>query len=279
MPTVLITGCSSGFGRSITLDLLAHGWTAIATVRRAEDEAALRAAVTGAASARLDIVPCDITNAADVARLGQRAAAVSATLDGLVNNAGTAFPGPLETLPIADLRAQLDVNVIGHVAVTQAVLPLLRAGRGAIVNISSVGGRMATPVLGAYNASKFALEALSDALRLELEPFGVRVVVVQPGGSPTGIWRTSLDRVQNENGASGRLDEYAALIAAVRRQAELTAQTGFPPEALATLVRTILTTPRPRARYGFPKHVARRIAIARVLPDRLRDWLIRRALR
>jgi NAD(P)-dependent dehydrogenase (short-subunit alcohol dehydrogenase family) len=276
MPSVLITGCSTGFGRAAAVGLTREGWTVIATVRREADARDLTAAATGPGA--LHAICCDVTVADDVGRLGREAAAIAPALDGLVNNAGTAYPGPLELLPIEDLRSQLDVNIVGQLAVTQAVLPLLRQARGTIVNVSSIGGRRATPMLGAYNASKFALEGMSDALRMELAPFGVRVVVVEPGSSRTAIWRTSVGRADALT-ADVRAGDYARLTDVMRRMAASVEADGFPPEAFADLVRHILTTRRPKTRYPLGPGVGRAIAINRWLPDRLRDWLIRRRLR
>jgi NAD(P)-dependent dehydrogenase (short-subunit alcohol dehydrogenase family) len=276
VPTALVTGASSGFGRATALHLARAGWTVIAPVRREEDAASLGAMTTPAGSLR--VVRADVTTAVDVLRLGNETRAITDRLDGLVNNAGTAYPGPLELLPVDDLRAQFEVNVIGQLAVTQAVLPLVRQARGTIVNVSSIGGRRAMPMLGAYSASKFALEAMSDALRIELAPFGVKVVVIEPGGSPTAIWRTSLDRA-SALGDRPRADAYAPLIRVMRQTAETASETGFPPEEFAALVHRILTMARPRARYPLGPGVVRTIALLRLLPDRWLDGLIRRKLK
>jgi NAD(P)-dependent dehydrogenase (short-subunit alcohol dehydrogenase family) len=239
--TVVITGCSSGFGRATALRLAREQWRVFAAVRRDEDAAHLVAEAGSLAGGALVPVVCDITEADDVARLATIAGETT-SLDALVNNAGTAFPAPIERLPVDELRAQFEVNVFGHVAVTQALLPLLKRSRGTIVNVSSVGGRISTPMLGAYNASKFALEALSDVLRIELAPFGVRVVVIEPSASPTAIWRTGLSRTDQRDAG-----DYAPLSEAVRRLAGQSASSGFPPELFAATVSAILKTPRPRA--------------------------------
>ncbi|MEZ5316399.1 MAG: SDR family oxidoreductase [Vicinamibacterales bacterium] len=275
MSSALITGCSSGFGRVTAMRLVRDGWTVIATVRRDEDAEALRAEATGPGT--LHALRADVTSEGDVARLGREAATLAPVLHGLVNNAGTAYPGPLELLPVEDLRAQLDVNVVGQLAVTQAVLPLLRAAGGTIINVSSIGGRRATPMLGAYNASKFALEAMSDALRVELAPFGVKVTVIEPGGSSTAIWRTSVARADALPDHPHRGD-YARLEGAVRRLAAWAESDGFPPEAFADLVVRILAADRPKTRYPLGPGVGRAIAISHWLPDRVRDWLVRRRL-
>jgi len=280
VPLVTVTGCSSGFGRATTLHMLRQGWRVVATVRRDEDAASLHTEA-GAATARLAIVRCDITRAEDVATLGATVKTMAEAgkaphgLDALVNNAGTAFPAPVELLAPDDLRQQLDINVVGHVAVTQTLLPLLKRAKGVVINVSSVGGKVATPVLGAYNASKFALEALSDSLRVEVAPFGVRVVVIEPGGSPTAIWETSLQRARDLLTSPG---EYAPLLDAMQRHTGAV-QDGFPPEQFAQLVERIVRSPRPKPRYALPAGARRFLFLRRFISDRLFDRLIRRNLK
>jgi NAD(P)-dependent dehydrogenase (short-subunit alcohol dehydrogenase family) len=276
---VVITGCSSGFGRVTALRLARRGWQVVATVRSAEAEAALRAEAAAQGSAdQLAVVRCDITEAPDVARLAQAVAERTAALQALVNNAGTGYGGPIELLPLADVRRQLEVNVLGQVAVTQALLPLLKAARGTIVNVSSVGGRIAMPGMAPYHMSKFALEALSDSLRIEMAPFGVRVVVVEPGSSPTAIWDTSLSRAED---VLRRADEagYGRLAAAVAQSARAAGRHGFPPERFAALVERILASPRPAARYVMPGGMRLVIALRQIAPDWLWDRFLRWRLR
>lgn len=279
MKTVVITGCSTGLGRAAALHLAGRGWQVFATVRREADQASLLAeAAARGWQDRLRPVLCDITDAADVARLGREVLSAAPRLDGLVNNAGTGFPGPLELLPLDDLRAQLEINLIAQLAVTQALMPGLRAARGTIINVSSTGGRIAYPMLGAYHMSKFALEALSDVLRLELAPFGVKVVVIEPGASPTAIWETSLDRVAGGD-AARRMAEYAPLAETIRRLALAGAQRGFPPEDFAVLVERILSQRRPAPRYMLGRSVRWYVLARRLLPDRVWDAILRRMLR
>src|SRR5215204_7328953 len=178
--TVLVTGASTGIGHATVLHLRELGFDPIAAVRKNED--AERLAAQGARTARIDVTDADQIAAA-------REALGDEPLAGLVNNAGIAVAAPLEFLPIDRLRQQLEINLIGQVAVTQAFLPALRAARGRIVNVSSIGGRVALPLVGAYNMSKFALEAFSDSLRRELLSQGVDVIAVEPGGVRTPIWR------------------------------------------------------------------------------------------
>jgi len=272
--TVVITGCSSGFGRITALRLAREHWRVLATVRRHEDGTSLADEAASISGGQVIPIVCDITRADDVARLASVAGDTTESLDALVNNAGTAFPAPIEQLSIDDLRAQFEVNVIGHVAVTQALLPLLKRAPGTIVNVSSVAGRIATPMLGAYAASKFSLEAISDTLRLELAPSGVRVVVIEPSSSPTAIWQTSLARADQADPG-----EYAALGDSVRRMAQRGAASGFPPELFAATVSKILNMPRPRARYAIPAAAGRQLRLHWLLPQAWWDRLVRRALK
>jgi NAD(P)-dependent dehydrogenase (short-subunit alcohol dehydrogenase family) len=275
--TILITGCSSGFGRATAFHLAQRGWRVLAVVRKTGDAESLRREATEK-NVSVEPLLCAITDDAQVAELGRAVAALTPTLDALLNNAGTAYPGPLELLPLAELRAQLEVNVVAHIAVTQALLPLLRAARGTILNVSSMGGKMAFPVTGAYHASKFALEALSDSLRLELAPFGVKVVVIEPGGSPTAIWKTG---EQNARAlyTGGKAEAYRGLIARYARLATASARDGFPPEQFAALVERVLATPQPRARYSLPWRTTLNLLARRFLPDAVWDRLMRNLFR
>lgn len=281
MPKVIvITGCSSGFGRVTALHLAQQGWSVFATVRKEADQASLLAEATNrSCAASLTPVLCDITNPEQVAALEQTVAEATPRLDALLNNAGTAFPAPLELIALDELRSQLEVNVVGQVAVTQALLPLLKAARGTIINVTSVGGRVAMPVIGAYNASKFAMEALSDVLRVELAPFGVRVVVIEPGGSATAIWETSQNRAARLTQQDGDHNPYAPLIATIQNYFKREAARGFPPQLFADTVLKILNQPHPRTRYPIPGQVGRMIRLRTLLPDWLWDRTLRRSLR
>lgn len=273
--SIVITGCSTGFGRAAALRLARAGWRVFATVRTEAAAAAL------GAEAGTNLVPvvCDITRAADVEHLRAVVSAETAALDALVNNAGTGYPGPLALLPLDEVRAQLEVNTVAHLGVTQALLPLLRATPGTLINVSSVGGRVAFPLNGAYHMSKWALEAMSDVLRVELAPFGVRVVVIEPGSSPTAIWDTSLARATGRDGQPRDWGEYAPLAASVERAARAGAARGFPPEDFGALVQEIVTRRRPRTRYVLGRDAARLIWLRRWLPDGVWDWGVRRVLR
>jgi len=266
---ILVTGASSGIGRATALELARRGATVYAGVRDPAAGEALGPAVTP--------VRLDVTDAGQVAA----AAAGLARLDGLVNNAGIAITGPLEHLPLDEVRHQLEVNALGQLAVIQACLPALRAARGRIVNMSSISGRVAFPMYGPYAASKFALEAFGDSLRRELRGSGVDVVVIEPGGVATPIWERGLstgDRLWQAMPAVAH-QRYGRLYETLRALGERQARDGDPPEALARLVADVLEARRPRARYVFGRSARIQIAAARLLPDRVFDALIAAALR
>jgi NAD(P)-dependent dehydrogenase (short-subunit alcohol dehydrogenase family) len=272
---VVVTGASTGIGRACALALDARGFRVFAGVRNPEDAARL----AEAGSERLMPVHLDVTDAESLAE-----AAESVTeslrgdgLGGLVNNAGIAVAGPLEFIPVDEFRRQLEINVVGQVAATQAFLPLLRAGRGRIVNISSASGRFANPFMGPYAASKFALEALSDSLRLELRPWGLHVVLVEPGVIDTPIWKKSLASADRLIAAMppGAQELYGPAIEAIRRGVENLR--GIPAERVADTVVRALTAPRPRSRYVIGRDARLRVGLS-YLPTRLRDWIVARRL-
>jgi len=271
-PSVLITGASTGIGRACAERLAGHGWRVLAGARADADLDAL-AALPGIEPVRLDV-----TDAAQVQEAGARA---GAALDALVNNAGVATTGPLELVELDEWRRQLEVNVLGQVAVTRAVLPAILRARGRIVNVSSISGLVALPLFGPYSASKFALEAITDSLRRELRGQGVTVVAIEPGGVSTPIWGKGLaagDAATAEMDAA-QASRYGRLIGAVRTQAECSDAGGLAPAAVAEVVETALTAPRPRTRYAVGRDVRMRAALGRLLPDRVMDALIARALR
>jgi NAD(P)-dependent dehydrogenase (short-subunit alcohol dehydrogenase family) len=270
---VLVTGASTGIGEATAIHLKELGFDSVAAVRKDED--AERLAVSG-----LRTVKLDVTDAGSIA--GARGELGDGPLAGLVNNAGIGVAAPLEFLPLDQLRRQLEVNLVGQLAVTQAFLPALRAGRGRIVNVSSIGGRFALPLAGAYNASKFGLEGVSDSLRRELLSQGVDVVVIEPGGVKTPIWRKG-DALATEMLAdmppeAERL--YGPLVEAMRRETtRIAEETGIEPREVAEAIGQALTAKRPRARYLVGRDAKMRAAMMKVLPDRLMDRLVRRALR
>lgn len=262
---MLVTGASSGIGEAIALDLAAAGWRVWAGVRRPEDGERLRAA----AAANLEPVALDITDEGQVAAAAER---VGGKLDALVNNAGVVVPGPLEALPLGALRRQLEVNVVAQVAVTQALLPALREAKGRIVFISSVSGLLAFPLLGAYAASKHALEAVGDALRRELAPWGIGVSLVEPGPVQSRVWEKTKAAARADVAAAdpARLALYEGAIAGLEAGAARAAEGAEHPRVVVAAVRHALTSPHPRTRYLVGPRSKWRTLLARYLPDR---WL------
>jgi NAD(P)-dependent dehydrogenase (short-subunit alcohol dehydrogenase family) len=270
--TVLVTGASTGIGRTTALALAGLGATVLAGVR---DPAAGEALGPSVQPLRLDV-----TEAGDVAAAGAEVERRGG-LHGLVNNAGIAVIGPLEYLPVGELRRQLEVNVVAQLAVTQACLPALRRARGRIVNVSSIGGRVALPLYGPYSASKFALEALSDSLRRELRGSGVQVGVVEPGAIATPIWGRGIDAADALWNAMPPIahERYGELVGTLRGEAVKQGEEGGPPEAVARVIAAALTARRPRPRYVVGRDAKVQAALARVLPDRAFDALLAIALR
>jgi len=271
--TVLVTGASTGIGHATVLHLRELGFDPIAAVRKDED--AERLGGQGVRTARIDVTDADQIAAAREA-LGDEA------LAGLVNNAGIAVAAPLEFLPIDRLRQQLEINLIGQVAVTQAFLPALRRARGRVVNVSSIGGLVGLPLVGAYAASKFGLEGVSDSLRRELRAQGVDVILIEPGGVKTPIWKKG-ERLADEmtEGMPPEAERlYGRMIEALRTEtAKIEQERGIEPREVAEVIGRALTAPRPRARYLVGRDAKMRAPMAKILPDRVMDRLIGRALR
>lgn len=272
---VVVTGVSTGIGRAIAKALVDTGVPVFGSVRSEKDAAAFAAELGPLATPlRFDIR--DAGAIADAARTVESALG-GARLAGLVNNAGVAVPGPLEYLPVEQFRDQLEVNVTGVLSLTQAFLPLLKPADGApagrIVNISSVSGATAFPFLGAYAAAKFALEAMSDAMRRELGVYGIAVSVVQPGGVATPIW----DKSNDVTFPMPRANPYLPGLKVFRDLGRAAGANGMPPERVGRLVRAILAAPRPKPRYLITQSgITERIM--RALPTRLLDRLMARRL-
>ncbi|MDT5016053.1 MAG: hypothetical protein QOD39_2213 [Mycobacterium sp.] len=271
MSSVLVTGASRGIGKSIVENLAADGWDVIAGVRSREDAEAL----TGLSPQRISSVILDVTSADDIAALEQ---SLPERLDAVVNNAGIAVNGPIEAVTPANWRKQLEINVIGQLAVTQAVLPRLRKSRGRIVFISSVNGRLSMPMLGAYSASKFALEAAADALRMELRPWHIPVVIVEPAPTDTDMWRTA-DAMADETVAALTPEHrtlYAKHVAAMKKIIPIARKLAVPTEKVSAVVREALTARRPRARYIVGIGPKLQVALMANMPTRARDVILRR---
>ncbi len=271
---VVVTGTSSGIGKAIVEQLADNGFKIFATVRNQADLKALET--------RRDVrgVICDITDHASITKASEVVTSSGMRLEGLVNNAGIAIGGPLEHLPLDAFRKQFEVNVIGSLAVTQAFLPQLRAARGRLIFIGSVAGRIAMPFIGPYSASKFALRALSDALRIELGHAGIRVSLIEPGSVRTPIWskgREGKATLEERLGTAGA-EHYGEALRALMRQTEQEERIGMPPERVAQIVFTALTARRPRAHYivGAPARIG---TILSLLPATLHDRIMRASMR
>jgi NAD(P)-dependent dehydrogenase (short-subunit alcohol dehydrogenase family) len=269
--TIVITGASSGIGRACALLLGARGWRVFAGVRKARDGDALRAA-GGSAVVPIEI---DVTDEATIASALQavRAQLAGRGLDGLVNNAGIATPGPVEHMPADVLRREFDVNVFGQIAVTQAFLPLIREARGRIVNMGSVGGHITMPFGGALCASKSAFGSLNDALRLELRPSGIHVSLVEPASINTPAVDKTLGDIEAVIGAlpPAGAARYGDKLREFARRAYAREKAGSPPEVVAEAVYHALTARRPRARYPVGSNARVLVTLPRLLSDRLLD--------
>jgi NAD(P)-dependent dehydrogenase (short-subunit alcohol dehydrogenase family) len=259
--TALVTGASSGIGAAAAARLVRSGWRVLAGVRNRGD-----------APEGTEEVLLDVTDDEQI----QAAAEQVEELDALVNNAGVALAMPLEHVPLDELRRQLEVNVVGQIAVTQAFVPALRRAHGRVVFVGSIAGKSALPFLGPYAASKHALEAVADSLRMELRPWGIGVTIVEPGTIRTPIWgkgAAKADELANE-----RSEElYGERIAAFRKVAAERGANGAPPEAVAEVIERALTSSRPRARYLVGRDAWLRAGVER-LPTRARDRAYERLL-
>ncbi|HUG64662.1 MAG TPA: SDR family oxidoreductase [Gaiellaceae bacterium] len=268
MKRVVVTGASSGIGLASALRLVRGGWRVFGGVRTRHDADALRQ--HGIESLELDVT--------DAAQIAAAAEAVGPDLNGLVDNAGISIAAPLELVPLDELRRQLEVNVVGQIAVLQAFLPALRSARGRVVLMGSIGGRSALPFLGPYAASKHALEAFADVLRIELAPWDIAVSIVEPASVKTAIWTKGAAQADvMRGGISRESDElYRARIERFKAVA-LKRGPGIDPDVVAKAVEHALTASRPKARYVVGRDAHLRAWIER-LPTRLRDRVLAKAL-
>jgi NAD(P)-dependent dehydrogenase (short-subunit alcohol dehydrogenase family) len=277
MKAVVITGASSGIGRACALTLDNNGFRVFAGVRKEADGAALRAE----ASEALTAVYIDVTDEASITALAEQvgSAAGGAGLAGLVNNAGTTLPGPVEYLPLSGFRRQLEVNLVGPLAATQALLPLLRAGHGRVVNVTSAAGKVGVPLMAPYVAAKHGLEGLSDVLRLEFLQFGVQISVIEPGFIATEMG----GKLQRDTVAAiHALPEqgqrrYGPQLEAIAENISQHAASGSEPQVVADAVLHALTSDKPRTRYPVGEGAKRMLMLRRILPDRGFDRIILKA--
>lgn len=273
--TVVITGASTGIGAACALHLDRLGFRVFAGVRKPEDGLILQ----GNSSDRLVPITLDVTDASTIQKSHTLVSELIGTdgLYGLINNAGIAVVGPLEAVPIPDLRRQLEVNVIGQVAVTQMFLPLIRKARGRIINMGSIAGLATMPLMGPYSASKFALEAMTDALRLEVQQWGIHVSIIEPGAIATPIWnKSATDAAEREAGTEQELRSlYQPMIAAVRKIVGEASKRAVSADAVARVVESALTVATPRTRYLVGTDAKLRALVATLLPDRASDRLLR----
>ncbi|MEO8456218.1 MAG: SDR family oxidoreductase [Chloroflexota bacterium] len=266
---IVVTGTSTGIGRATADRLAAAGFHVFAGVRKLED---------AKPGANITPIVLDVT---DQSTIDAAAATVTkqlgdSPLRGLVNNAGISVAGPIEFVPLDDFRRQLEVNVIGQVAVTQAFLPLLRKSRGRIVNVGSIGGKMASPFLGPYAASKFALEAITDALRGELRPWHIAVSIVEPGAIATPLWERSRVSATSmlANAPVEATELYGEAIDAMLAAVDVIENRAIPADAVAKAIEHALTAKRPKTRYLVGIAARAQSILAGVVPDQAMDGLI-----
>jgi NAD(P)-dependent dehydrogenase (short-subunit alcohol dehydrogenase family) len=277
---VVVTGASTGIGRATALLLDQKGYRVFAGVRKDEDAKSLKAE----GSERLKPIKLDVTKDRSIAAAKRNVtkAVGKEGLVGVVNNAGVGGGGPMEFIPIEDFRHTIEVNVVGQVAVTQAFLPLIRKGRGTVVFIASIGGRVASPFMSDYSASKFGVEALGDTLRREVSRWGIDVVVVEPGSIATEIWRKGSDALEQQTGAmpadarrlyGGQMEAFGKAFL------EETGGRGIPPKKVANVIHKAIRSNKPKARYlvGVDAKVAARLHAT--VPTRTFDRLLNRQLK
>jgi NAD(P)-dependent dehydrogenase (short-subunit alcohol dehydrogenase family) len=274
--SVLVTGASTGIGRATALRLDSSGWRVFAGVRKDEDAESLREA----SSPRLTPVFLDVTDPEQIAAAAELVERECENgLDGLVNNAGVAIPGPLETVPLEDFRRQIEVNLVAYVAMTQALLSQIRRAEGRVVFLSSIGGRVAFPFGGPYHASKFATEAIGDVFRQELRPWGLRVAIIEPGSIDTPIWergQRKAEEIEAKAPQTGLL--YGAATEKFRKVIEDTAERGIPPEKVAKVVSHALESSRPKSRYLVGLDAKLQARLKPLIPTSLFDRIVARQL-
>jgi NAD(P)-dependent dehydrogenase (short-subunit alcohol dehydrogenase family) len=272
----IVTGTSSGIGAATAHELARRGFHVLAGVRRDRDADAIR-------GPGIEPVTIDVTNQDHILALAARVREDprGRAVRALVNNAAIGVNVPVEAYPIDEWRRLFEVNLFGQIAVTQALLPALIANKGRVVNISSVGGKVAMATYGPYAGTKFALEAVSDSLRRELAPLGVRVVVIEPGAVVTEMLGRAGATAHELASAMTpeQVHRYGGLVHAVAAQAEASAKSGLPADAAAKVVAKAVTARTPRTRYTVGRDAALITRLARVLPDRTMDRVVAAVLR
>jgi len=266
MSSVLVTGASRGIGLAITRHMSERGWDVHATARSADDLRDL------GRLPRVHPIQLDITDRAAVSRLGEQ---LPAALDGVVNNAGIIVQGPVEATPIDDLSRQLDVNVTAQIAVTQAVLPQIREARGRVVFMSSVSGLITLPGTGAYSASKYAMESLADALRMELRPWKIPVSLIEPGPTRTDMWGDALDDYDRMTGklSPEHRELYASHLVGNRKFLSRMQKLTGDPKKVVSAVDRALTSRHPKRRYRCDNVSRVQLALTSVTPTAVNDAL------
>ncbi|MFD7183859.1 oxidoreductase [Streptomyces sp. NPDC059904] len=268
--TALVTGASSGIGEATALKLQELGYTVYGAARRTDRLHKL-------ADRGIRPLAMDVTNEDSMRSGVERITAETGRIDVLVNNAGYGSYGALEDVPLDEARHQFEVNVFGALRLTQLVLPHMRAQRsGTVVNVTSMGGKIYTPLGGWYHGTKFALEALSDCLRLEAKPFGIDVVVIEPGGIATEWGAIAADKLEKSSADGAYAAQATAVASSLRSEAN--AKRNSPPAVIADAIAKAVTARRPKTRYATGFGARPLIALRRILPDRAFDTVISRAV-
>jgi NAD(P)-dependent dehydrogenase (short-subunit alcohol dehydrogenase family) len=272
--TVLVTGASSGIGEAAAIALAARGHRVLAGVRREVDAERLAAGL----GTRGQALMLDVTRPDQIAAVGA-AVQDAGGLDALVNNAGVTISGPLEHIPLDDLRQQFEINVFGVIALTQALLPTLRRGGGRVIIVGSVGGRNAMPLIAPYCASKHAIEALVPALRMELKHAGVAVSLVEPGSTRSAIWDTSIARSKASEARlpNEAIEQYGPALEALRTFAGRIGKSGSPPRVVARAIVSAVESRRPKRRYVVGADARAQLLLG-ALPGAWREPLLQRLL-
>ncbi len=266
--TVFITGASTGIGNAVARLFAQRGWNVVATMRSPEKAGEL------ATLPNVLVTACDVTNPTSITAALTAARERFGRIDVVVNNAGYGLVGAFEATPEQSIRRQFDVNVFGVMAITRAVLPLFRAqGRGTIITIASMGGRLTFPLYSSYHATKWAVEGFTESLKYELEPLGIHVRLVEPGAIKTDFYDRSMDRVDD-----GGITAYAATVNAAMPRMQAAGAAGDTPESVARVIYKAATDTSTRLRYPAGKNAGLNLLLRRLLPDRVFFWLVRQYL-